>query len=163
MPPAAFLLLVATAPPAIPLSGRTLVAVHDGWAAFADQSPHRCYAVTEPVRGPRARGWKPYISIGFWPASGPRPQVQVRLSRKPADGAPVILSIGDRRFALVAGGADAWTADPRRDGAIVAAMRLAASASVQSRADGGGAFADGYALAGAPTAIDAAAVACAAR
>ena len=154
-------LVVASAAQAIPLSGRTLLTVHDGWAAFADQSPHRCYAVTEPVRGLRPRRWKPYLSVGFWPATGARPQLQVRLSRQPADGAPVILSIGDRRFPLVVGGADAWSADPRRDFAIVAAMRLAASASVQSRADGAGAFADGYALAGAPTAIDAAAVACA--
>ena len=152
------LLLMAQA---LSLSGRTNVAVREGWAAFADQSPHRCYAIAEPVRGPRPRGWRPYLSVGFWPAHDARPQIQARLSRKPADGAPVTLAIGDRRFALVAGGADAWTADPRQDFAITTAMRGAPSLSIESRAQGGGAFADGYALVGAPTAIDAAAVACA--
>ena len=55
------------------------------------------------------------------------------------------------RFALVAGQADAWAANPQDDAAIIAAMRSASSMSVQSTSAKGGAFADSYALRGAAT------------
>lgn len=145
---------------AMPLSGRVLLSARDGWAAFRDASPRRCFAVTGPVRGPHPRGWSPYLAIGWWPGHGITPQVQLRLSRTPADGAPVTLAIGDARFTLLAAGADAWAPDAAADRAIVSAMRDAPSLSVESRAAGGAPFADGYRLAGAPTAIDAAGVGC---
>ena len=71
------------------------------------------------------------------------------------------LSVGDRRFALVAGQGDAWAQDPRADAAIIAAMRSASSMSVQTRGANGRGFADTYRLRGAATAIDAAALGCA--
>ena len=73
------------------------------------------------------------------------------------------LSIGERRFALVATGLDAWAADAPSDRALVAAMRAGRSMSVEAVGAGGRPFADVYALAGAATAIDAAARACARR
>lgn len=155
-PIAASLMLAA----AIPLSGRTLLEARDGWAAFRDESPRRCWAVTEPVRGPRAIGWKPFLAVAWWPGHGVRPQVQVRLGRKPAPGAPVTLTVGDRRFVLVAAEADAWSSGPAADRAIVAAIRSTPSLSVESRAANGAPFAEGYRLAGAATAIDAAGVGC---
>lgn len=145
---------------ALGVSGRALVGVQGNWAAFRDASPHRCYAISEPFRGARGGDRRPYFAVGYWPDRGSRPQVQVRLSRTPRAGAPVVLSVGDRRFTLLGGGGDAWAASALDDLRIVAMMRSATSLSVESRGRGG-AFADGYALAGAPTAIDAAALACA--
>ena len=77
--------------------------------------------------------------------------------------AAVTLSVGERRFALVGRGADAWATDGPSDRAIVAAMRGGRSMSVETVAAGGAPFADVYALTGAATAIDAAALACAGR
>ena len=71
------------------------------------------------------------------------------------------LAVDDRRFALVG---DAWTArapDATTDRAIVAAMRGARGMTLSTLDRAGRPLADGYALAGAATAIDAAALACA--
>ena len=62
---------------------------------------------------------------------------------------------------MVAGGADVWAPDPRIDAAIVAAMRSAPSMSVSTRTATGAGFAETYALKGAATAMDAAALGCA--
>ena len=64
---------------------------------------------------------------------------------------------------MIAGGADAWTPDLRVDAAVVAAMRNAQGFTVQARAATGRSFSESYALKGAATAIDAAALGCARR
>ncbi len=143
-------------------SARTTLGSADGWAAFRDDAPRRCFAIAEPVR--RSGGkWRPFASVSTWPQAGVRGQFYVRLGRERRADAPVTLIIDARRFALVAGGADAWAPDPRIDAAIVAAMRSARSMSVASVAATGSGFADTYALKGAATAIDAAALGCARR
>jgi len=89
-----------------------------------------------------------------------RGQVHIRLSREIAARSPLTLSIGEQRFTLVGGGADAWAPDRQSDAAIVAAMRAAPSMSVAARSRTGAGFADTYRLRGAATAIDAAALGC---
>ncbi len=74
--------------------------------------------------------------------------------------ASVVLNIDDRRFPMVAGGADAWAPDPRIDAAIVAAMRSGRMMRISSQSATGG-FTDAYLLKGAATAIDSAALGCA--
>jgi hypothetical protein len=149
-------LLLAAATPAV---ARESLGMFDSWGAFRDPSPARCYAIAMPVRN-GARG---FATLSHWPERRIRGQVHFRLSRGHGAGAPVSLSIGDRRFALVAGAADAWAADARGDAAIVAAIRSGTSMSVQTRDARGRAYADAYALRGAATAIDAAALGCARR
>ena len=139
--------------------GRESLGVFDGWGAFRDAAPARCYAISQPVRGGRAA----FASIANWPRSGARGQVHIRLSRARDPRAKVTLAIGERRFELIAGASDAWAPDARTDRAIVAAIRSSRSMSVESVANGGGAFADVYALKGAATAIDASAMGCARR
>ncbi len=151
-------LLIATAI-ATQGGGRESLGVFDGWGAFRDTAPARCYAIGRPVRG-RAGS---FASIANWPRSGARNQFHVRLSRDRDPRAKVTLAIGERRFELIAGASDAWAPDARTDRAIVAAIRSSRSMSVESVARGGGAFADTYALKGAATAIDAAAMGCARR
>ena len=114
------------------------------------------------MRGGGGR-WRPYASVATWPQAGTRGQLYIRLGRERRAGAPVTLTVGDRRFALVAGGADAWAPNARVDAAIVAAMRSARSMSVASVAATGGGFAESYVLKGAATAIDTAALGCARR
>ena len=62
---------------------------------------------------------------------------------------------------LVGGGGDAWAADQRMDAAIVAAMRSAGEMIVSAKGADGRGFTNTWALDGAATAMDAAAVGCA--
>lgn len=152
-------ILVAIATPA---NARTSLGTFEGWGAFRDDGPTRCFAIAQPYRVGGGK-WRPFASISTWPQSGVRGQVQVRLSHALLANTPVLLTIRGQRFAMVAGGADAWAPDQRVDAAIVAAMRSAQSFSVQGRAATGGSFSESYALKGAATAIDAAALGCSRR
>ncbi len=141
---------------------RTTLGAFDNWAAFRDEAPPRCFAIAEPVRGSGGR-IRAFSSVATWPAAGVRGQLHIRLGRARRLDAPVTLSIDDRRFALVASATDAWAPDARADAAIVAAMRSARAMSIATVAATGGGFAETYALKGAATAIDAAALGCARR
>ncbi len=154
----AALALLLVASPA--LAGRTSLGTFDGWGAFKDDNPARCYAIAQPVRSGGGK-WRPFASVATWPQARVRGQMHIRLGREKLATAPVTLTIGDRRFAMVAGGADVWAPDPRIDAAIVAMMRSAPSMSIETRASTGAGFAEVYALKGAATAMDAAALGCA--
>ena len=143
-------------------TARTSLGTFEGWGAFRDESPSRCFAIAEPARQGGGK-WRSFASIATWPKAGVRGQVHIRLARETLNGAPVTLSIGGKRFAMVAGGADVWASDPRADAAIVAAMRSAPAMSIATRASTGAAFAETYRLKGAATAMDAAALGCARR
>lgn len=156
---AAFLLLAAAQAPA-----RESLGVYDRWGAFRDAGPRRCYAIAAPVQPATTKaGWRPFAAIGTWPGQGARNQVHIRLSHERDSRAKVTLSVGDRRFDLVAGNADAWAPDARTDAAIIAAMRSSRSMSVEALGKTGQPFADVYALRGAATAIDAATLGCVGR
>ena len=142
------------------MATRTSLGTFDSWGAFRDDNPVRCFAIAQPMRGDGGK-WKPFASVATWPQARVRGQVHIRLGREKLASAPVTLTIGDRRFQMVAGGADIWAPDPRIDAAIVAAMRSAPSLSVSTRAATGAGFAETYALKGAATAMDAAALGCA--
>lgn len=139
--------------------GRVALGVFEGWGAFRDASPRRCYAIAQPVS--KTPGTQPFASIASWPGDRVRNQLHVRLSRTRHPRARVTLAIGERRFELVAGDADAWSPDARTDAAVVSAIREGRSMSVESISANGSPFADTYALKGAATAIDAAALGCA--
>lgn len=131
------------------------------WAAFRDAETPRCYAIAKAAPSTMRRDFQPYASVGWWPRQQVRGQVHFRLSRKLQAGAPVSLSIGGQRIALVAGNADAWAADKRGDAAIVAAMRSAREMTISARDSTGRGFTNTYDLQGAATAMDAATLACA--
>jgi hypothetical protein len=134
--------------------------VFDGWAAFRDPKPLRCYAIAKAQGSPPAPA---YATVSNWPERKVRGAVHLVLSRDVAEKAGVRLVVGDKRFTLVAKGRNAWAKDARDDAAIVAALRSAARMSVSASSAKGGGFTDRYALAGAATAIDAATVGCAKR
>ena len=139
-------------------SGRQALGIYSGWGAFRDAAPLRCFAIAEPLG--RRLAARPFASIATWPGLAARNQLHVRLSRPRSPSARVTLSIGERRFELVAGDADAWAPDARTDAAIVAAIRSGRAMSVETVSARGSPFADTYALKGAATAIDASAVGC---
>lgn len=154
------LLLLLVAPP---LRARDSLGIFERWGAFRDARPERCYAIAEPDRpGSPGADWRPFASVAFWPRLGQRNQLHLRLSRARLPNAPVQLVIGERRFELLGGIADAWAPHPRVDAAIVAAMRSADTMTVTSRA-ANGPIRDRYRLRGAASAIDAAALGCSRR
>ncbi len=142
---------------------RESLGVFEIWGAFRDAAaPRRCYAIAQPLRSAPGKGDRPaFAAVGTWPEKGVRGQFHVRLSRARAATGELYLSIGERRFALVAGEADGWAQDARMDAAIIAAMRTTQTMSVEGRARNGRPFYDLYVLKGAATAMDAAALGCA--
>jgi hypothetical protein len=144
---------------ALPAAARDSLGIYDGWGAFRDATPYRCYAITEQESG--GGKWKPFATVSWWPASGVRGQIHVRLSRQKRADADVYLVAGGRKWRLVAGGYDAWSPSPRHDAFILAKLRSAPAMSISSVAATGGGFADTYALKGAASAFDAAALGCA--
>jgi hypothetical protein len=97
-------------------------------------------------------------------ADGKRPgEFHVRLSRTPRRDSSVMLQVGGQPFLLTTRDGWAWSRGPQQAEAIIDALRIATTMSVQSRDDAGVRFSDPYLLDGAPTAIDAAAGRCALR
>lgn len=145
---------------AAPLAARDSLGVYDGWAAFKDEKPLRCYAISKAQGSPPAPA---YATISNWPDRKVRGTLHLVLSRDVADKTGVRLAVGDKRFTLVANGRNAWAKDARDDAAIIAALRSATRMSVSASSAKGGTFTDRYTLTGVATAMDAATVACAQR
>lgn len=90
-------------------------------------------------------------------------EFHVQLSRVARPGSSVIAHVGDQPFLLVSRGDWAWSRGPAQEQAIIAAARGGGWMRVEARDTSGVRFIDPYVLAGAPTAIDAAAARCALR
>ena len=127
------------------------------WGAFADQNS--CYAIARPASSTH-RGGDAAASVGYWPLRGARGQLHLRLSADKRGESAVLLRIDGRSFQLIGRGRDAWAADARADAELVAAMRTGLVLTVETRSARGGLIRDQYRLQGAPSAIDAAALAC---
>ncbi len=141
-------------------SARDSLGVYNGWGAFRDATPSRCFAIATPEQGGGGK-WKPFASVGWWPVEMVRGQLHVRLSRELRTGADVFLVAGNRKWRLAAGKFDAWSPSAAHDAFILAKLRSAPSMSITSVAATGGGFADTYVLRGAASAFDAAALGCA--
>jgi len=142
-----------------------LLAAQGHWAALRYGA--RCEAVARPEEPAGRR--QPLARAGFGfvrPQSGRaarRGEFHVRLSRVPRAGSSVMLTIGARPFMLVSRGDWAWSRGPLQEAAILSATRSATAMRIEARDGAGRRFADRYLLDGAPTAIDAAAAACAGK
>jgi len=90
-------------------------------------------------------------------------EFHTQLSRVPRAGSSVILTVGNQPFLLTTRGGWAWSRGPSQEQAIMAAVRAAYGMRIEARDGAGSRFSDPYALDGAPTAIDAAAAACAGK
>ena len=135
-----------------------LIVAQGSWASF-DRGP-ACEALARPLAPAKKQQAQPYIAIAFDRAGPRQGQLFVRFRRPLRPGSSVILTVGDQPFLLVGSGASAWSKDGRQEAAILAAMRAAGGLRIEGRDAAGRRLADRYLLAGAPTAIDAAAAAC---
>ncbi|MGH6785530.1 MAG: hypothetical protein ACREBO_01765 [Novosphingobium sp.] len=155
------LLLGALALLAAPALARDSLGMFGAWGAFRDPGTPRCYAIALAEPSTQQRDYQPFASVAAWPRRQVYGQIHFRLSRRLAPNTAITLSLGGRRFALTGGGGDAWAADKRMDAAVVAAMRSASGMTVSARDAAGRGFSNTWRLAGAATAMDAAAVGCA--
>lgn len=131
--------------------------VYGLWGAFQDQS--RCYAIARPSASSNGRT-EAFASVGFWPGSGRRGQLHLRLSGPKRQESAILLRIDERSFQLIGRGTDAWAPDARADAELLAAMRTGLTMTVETRSARGRLLREIYQLRGAPSAIDAAALAC---
>jgi hypothetical protein len=159
IPPRRLLMLLVAA--SAPAAAQQSLGIFGLWGAF--RAPDRCYAIGEPDQQGRPEYAGAYASVAYWPQRGVRGQAYFRLRQPKRAGSAVLLRIDDRTFQLRGGGAEAWGADAAADAEIVAAMRTGIEMSLETRSAGGALLRDVYALRGAATAIDAAAIACARR
>jgi hypothetical protein len=140
------------------LASSRLIVARGAWAGF-DRGP-ACEAIAKPLAKTKGRDLEAYVAIAFDRAGPRHGQLFVQLRRPVRPGSSVIATIGDQPFLLVARGASAWSKDAVQEAAMLAAMRTAGGMRVVARDVGGRRMSDRYLLAGAPTAIDAAAAAC---
>jgi hypothetical protein len=146
---------------AAPAMGRESLGLYATWGAFRDPAAPRCYAIAMAEPSAQQREYQPFAAVGTWPRHRVRNQIHLRLSRAVSPRTPIVLTVGDRRFALTGGGGDAWAASNGDNAAIIAAMRSTPTMHVSARDARGRSFANYWALPGAASAMDAAAIGCA--
>lgn len=129
------------------------------WGAFTEKN--RCYAIAEPLQPRRNGPSSAFASVGWFPAQGVKGQLHIRFAEPKRQGSAVLLRIDERTFQLVGGGQNAWAPDARADAEITGAMRSGLEMRVETRNARGGLIRESFALRGAATALDAAAIACA--
>lgn len=155
---AALLLLALALATAAGARGTTLF-VGGGWAAI--DRGDSCEAATQAI-GPTVRDRPRGLTrLAFTPDRRRWGEFSARLSREPRSGSSVMLRIDAQRFLLVTRGTSAWSRGGLQEQAMIAAMRGTGAMRIEGRDSAGQRFVDRYALAGAATAIDAAAARCA--
>ena len=142
-----------------PAAARRLLHAGTYWAAF-ERAPGTCEAVGRSELQAAPGRAQARAAFAFARDRSRRGQLHILLSRPARPGSDALLVIGESSFLLATRGPSAWSRGPAQEQAILAAVRRAGEMRV--RAQGvGGRISDRYLLAGAPTAIDAAAIACA--
>jgi hypothetical protein len=144
-----------------PALARDSLGMYSDWGAFRDPTVPRCYAIAMAEPSMLRRDYQPYAAVGTWPRRARRNQLHFRLSREMASQPRIRLIIGGQRYELTGGGGDAWPADDRMNAAVIAAMRSARSMTVSATDATGTRFSNTWQLAGAASAMDAAALGCA--
>lgn len=128
------------------------------WAAI--DFGKQCEARSKPLWA--KPGTSPYAGFAF-ERGGRQGQFYVHLSKPSRPGATIVATIGDQPFLLAGKGDWGWSRNLAQQSAMIAAVRNGGSMRIDSRDARGGRIVDRYGLGAAPTAIDAAAAACAGK
>ena len=131
------------------------------WAALQSDDGRHCQAASRSLRDASKGAEQARVALSFDARGRRHGEFHVRLSRAVRQGSSVMLTVGDQPFQLAARGLGAWSIGPAQEAAIIAAARVATGMRVEARDGAGRRFVDRYLLAGAPSAIDAAAAGCA--
>ena len=139
----------------------TIVYAGPAWAAI--DRGGTCEALSRSLRIAAKGKVQALAGFSFSPDHRRWGEFHARLRRMPRPGAAVMLRIDGQPFMLVSRDNWAGSDGPAQQQAIIAALRGARGMTVESRDAAGRRFIDPYSLDGAPTAIDAAAAACAGK
>jgi hypothetical protein len=154
---AAAVLLAAFA--SVPARSANILFAGGNWAAI--DFGKRCEARSKGLWA--KKGSTPFAGFAFDPSGRLQGRFYVHLNRPARDGSTVIATIGSTPFLLGGTGQWAWSKSPGQQRAILDAARFGQSMRVESRGRDGRRIVDRYSLAGAATAIDSAAAACAGK
>lgn len=144
---------------AAPAAGQRLLHAGAHWAAL-ERSQGQCEAVGRSELQALPGRVQARAAFAFSRDGTRRGELHLILSRPARPGAEALLVVGGETFLLLTRGQSAWSRGAAQEQAIIAAIRR--SGEMRVRAQGvGGRVSDRYLLGGAPTAIDAAALACA--
>lgn len=123
----------------------------------------RCEARSRMLEPPAQMKPPPFAAFLFDSPGPAQGQLFVRLSRPAAPNSAVMLQVDAQPFLLIASGQSAWSRSPAQSQAIIAAARNSGTMRVEFRGADGRRYSDYYGLAGAATAVDSAAAACAGK
>ena len=143
------------------LASGSVIHAGGGWAAI--DRGEVCEALSRSLRIAAKGKVQATAGFAFTPDRRRWGEFHARLSRDARPGSSVILTVGERPFMLVGRGGWAWSRGGMQEQAIMAAVRGSTSMRIDARDSSGRRIRDGYALKGAPTAIDAAAAHCAGK
>ena len=146
---------------AVPANAAHTLFARGDWVAIDFGS--RCEARSRMLQPPAQVKPSPFAALLFDAAGPVQGQFYIRLSRLTKPGSAVMLSVGNLPFLLIGKEQSAWSRSPAQSQAIIAAVRGGGTMRVEFRDAGGRRYSDYYDLAGAATAIDAAAAACAGK
>ena len=145
--------MIAASAPARPLAaGGTWAAIDRGGQCEALSRALLPEALDKPAA---------LLAVTFDRAGHRAGELSVRFRRPLRPASSVILTVGDQPFDLAARGQSAWSRGPAQEAAILTAIRASSGARVTARDSSGRRMTERFLLDGAPTAIDAAAAACA--
>lgn len=130
------------------------------WAALQTANGRHCEAAARSLHNAPKGAEQARAAFAFDAGRGRRGELHLRLSRPARLGSSAMLTVGGQPFQLVVRGRDAWSRGPAQEAAIIVAARIATGMRVEARDLAGRRFTDRYLLAGAPSAIDAAAAGC---
>lgn len=137
---------------------RTLAA-RGTWAAF--DRGRQCEALSRALLPEALDKPAALIAVTFDRAGHRTGELSIRFRRPLRPGSSVMLTVGDQPFELAAAGQSAWSRGPAQEAAILDAIRASGGARATARDAAGRRMTERFLLDGAPTAIDAAAAACA--
>jgi hypothetical protein len=143
------------------IAAGSIIIARGSWAAI-DRGAS-CVALSKGLRIAAKGKVQATAGFAFSPDRRRWGEFHARLSHMPRPGSSVMLTIGAQPFLLISRNDWAWSRGPAQEQAIIAALRNSAGMRVEGRDLAGRRFVDPYALAGAPTAIDAAAARCAGK
>jgi hypothetical protein len=158
------LVLVVVTWPASAQEPQTLGTYRD-WSAFAyaDGATRVCYMGTEPTdsTGDYDQRGDVWALVTHRSPGGSHDVVSVIAGYNYEEGAPIVISIGNKNFSLFSAGDTAWTFTDADDRDLVAAMKAGVDMTVKGRSWRGTDTVDDFSLLGFTAAYEAISQACA--
>ena len=123
------------------------------WSTYVSEGSERiCWTSSKPVKWVASRKGvrrgRIGLAVTYRPGRNVSNEVNFTAGYPLAEGKPVSLSVGDRKFKMVSNGENAWSTSVAEDGEIVQAFRKGASATIRAVSTRGTKTTDTFSLIG---------------